>query len=228
MSTSTRINAFLWNRMSQGYSRVVKDAPPFEGWRRWHAGHRDHEPVAYRTPASSPVRELPGELGDVAAAAGERTQDGSGVRRSSRATRRRPAAVAAATASCSSGNVARCGVSGVNNDGGNPMVVLTATLAGPSGSQEWDLPLPFPTSELSSPVASQATSTSSQGRRCPWPIDFKLNAPLEDMRLTTIQCTFDRIEDVKDFSKERTLANGCHTKFLTETTLQVVYASNPS
>jgi hypothetical protein len=226
MSTSTRINAFLWNRMSQGYSRVVKDAPPFEGWRRWRAGQRDHEPVAYRTPASSPVRELPGEPGDVAATAGERTQDGCEVRRA--ATRTRPAVAAAATASSSSGNDARCGVPGVNNNEDNTMVVLTTTLAGPSSSQEWDLPLPFPTSELSSPVASQATSTGSQGRVCPWPIDFKLNAPLEDMRLTTIQCTFDRIEDVKDFSKERTLAYGCHTKSLIETTLQVVYASNPS
>ena len=212
MSTSTRINAFLWNRMSQGYSRVVKDAAPFEGWRRWRAGQRDHEPVAYRTPASSPVRELPCELGDVAAAAGQRTRrDGCEVRRMGTRTRPAVAAAAAATASSSSGNDApsdaRCGVPGVNDNTEGTMVVLTATLAGPSSSQEWDLPLPFPTtSELSTPVASQATSTSSQGRVCPWPIDFKLNAPLEDMRLTTIQCTFDRIEDVKDFSKERTLA----------------------
>ncbi len=57
MTTSTRINAFLWNRVSQGYSQVVKDRPPVESWRAWRAGHRDHEPVPYHTPASSPVHE---------------------------------------------------------------------------------------------------------------------------------------------------------------------------
>jgi len=205
ISTSTRINAFLWNRVSQGFSREVKDEPPFEGWHRWRAGHRDHVLMAFRTPACSPARELPGELGDDAAATGpERTQP----RRQVRKVARRPAATAAAApASSSSENAARCGV-GVNNEENNTTVVLTATLAGagPSRLQEWDLP--FPTSEQPSPEASQATSTSSH---CPWPIDFKLNAPLEDMRLTTVQCTFDRIEDVKDF----------------KTTLKVVYVSNP-
>ena len=79
MTTSTRINAFLWNRVSQGYSRVVKDKPPFESWRAWRAGHRDYEPVLYLTPASSPVRELPSELDGVsaAAAAAERARPGS-------------------------------------------------------------------------------------------------------------------------------------------------------
>lgn len=56
-TTSTRIDAFLWNRVSQGYTRVVKDEPPFESWRAWRAGHKNHKPVPYLTPASSPFRE---------------------------------------------------------------------------------------------------------------------------------------------------------------------------
>jgi hypothetical protein len=68
MTTSTRINAFLWNRVSQGYTRVVKDKPPFESWRAWRAGHRNHKPVLYLTPASSPARELRSELDGVSAA----------------------------------------------------------------------------------------------------------------------------------------------------------------
>jgi hypothetical protein len=71
MKTSTRINAFLWNRVTQGYSRVVKDDPPFESWRAWRAGPRVHKPVPYLTPTtfSSPVGELPSELDGVSAAA---------------------------------------------------------------------------------------------------------------------------------------------------------------
>src|ERR1700755_403861 len=69
MATSTRINAFLWCRVSQGYSRVVKDKPPYESWRAWRAGHRDHTSAPYLTPASSPVRELSSELDGVSAAA---------------------------------------------------------------------------------------------------------------------------------------------------------------
>jgi hypothetical protein len=69
MATSTRINGFLWHRVSQGYSRVVVDQPPFESWRAWRAGYRDHRPAPYLTPAASSVRELPSELDGASAAA---------------------------------------------------------------------------------------------------------------------------------------------------------------
>jgi hypothetical protein len=69
MATSTRINGFLWHRVSQGYSRVVGDQPPFESWRAWRAGYRDYRPAPYLTPASSSVRELPSELDGASAAA---------------------------------------------------------------------------------------------------------------------------------------------------------------
>jgi hypothetical protein len=83
MATSTRINGFLWNRVSQGYSRVVTDEPPFESWRAWRAGYsRDQKPALHLTPTSSPVRELPSELDGcsaavVALAGAEETTQGS-------------------------------------------------------------------------------------------------------------------------------------------------------
>jgi hypothetical protein len=88
MVAGARINAFLWNRVSQGYSRVVTDDPPQEGWRAWRRGAADHfggggggggggddgdddvdaaareqKPALFRTPACTPkptpVREPP-------------------------------------------------------------------------------------------------------------------------------------------------------------------------
>lgn len=54
---AARFNAFLWNRISQGYDRVVKDAPPHESWRAWRRGSsRDTKPALYRsTPTPSPA-----------------------------------------------------------------------------------------------------------------------------------------------------------------------------
>src|SRR5579863_816952 len=73
-----RINAFLWNRVSQGYPRAVKDEPPQEGWRAWRRGSdaaRDRKPVLFRTPACTPVRELPRGLdSDPMAVEGQTTQ----------------------------------------------------------------------------------------------------------------------------------------------------------
>lgn len=47
---------------------MVKDEPPFESWRAWRAGHKNHKPVPYLTPASSPVREPPSERDGVSTA----------------------------------------------------------------------------------------------------------------------------------------------------------------
>ncbi|KAH9968100.1 hypothetical protein BC827DRAFT_470818 [Russula dissimulans] len=83
LTTGVGMNAFLWNRVSQGFSPIMEDAPPQESWGAWSWGHRDHKlsEVPYRTvpipiPAlvsessSSPApRELRGELGAAAAAA---------------------------------------------------------------------------------------------------------------------------------------------------------------
>jgi len=79
LTTGTGMNAFLWNRISQGFSPVVEDAPPQESWRAWCRGHRDHKlrAVPYQTTPSSPSEssslaaphELRCELGAAATAA---------------------------------------------------------------------------------------------------------------------------------------------------------------
>ncbi|KAH9988106.1 hypothetical protein BJV74DRAFT_470072 [Russula compacta] len=228
MAASTRINAFLWNCVSQGYSRVVKDEPPYESWRAWRRGHRDRKPVLYPTPASSPVgsglasaaaaagqtqnayphHDVEAEAAAAPSAAEEEEEEEAEAKAETTATSTAMAAVRVSA----SGNAARCGVvemSGEADEGGDVNIghedVLTTVLTGPSHSQEWALP--FPTEH--SPEASQATSTSSPGRLRPRKISFKINAP-ENMELTVIQCTFAHVEDVNEDI---------------QTTLKVTYAS---
>ncbi|KAF8480022.1 hypothetical protein DFH94DRAFT_681832 [Russula ochroleuca] len=201
MTTSTRINAFLWNRISQGYSRVVQDEPPMDGWRAWRAGHRDREPKLYRDPASSPVRELPSELGEVAAAVVEQSQARceAGVRMAV-APAMVVAAVAASSSSSSSGIAAgsRCGV-GVNETEQNTGHEVAA-LTEPSHSREWALPFPTPVQLLET---SQVTITGGPGRLHPGRLTLNVehNAP-DDMEMGLVQCFFFPKEDVKKFGKD--------------------------
>ncbi|KAI9513459.1 hypothetical protein F5148DRAFT_1155838 [Russula earlei] len=63
MATDTGMDAYLWNRISQGYNRVVKDAHPQESWRAWCRGRRDPKlEVPCRSPAPTVVHELRSEL----------------------------------------------------------------------------------------------------------------------------------------------------------------------
>ena len=61
-SGSAHINGFLWNSISQGYARVLKDETPQEAWRTWRrlSTSRDSKPALYPTPtcSPSPVRDL--------------------------------------------------------------------------------------------------------------------------------------------------------------------------
>jgi hypothetical protein len=143
MTTSTRINAFLWNRISQGYSRVMKDGPPTDDWRAWLAGYRDREPRMYRDPAS-PVRELPSELGEAAAAAVEQAQAQARQTRCE-AEAVAPAEVAAASSSSSKTAAgSRCGV-GVNEDqDGANMGCKVAALTEPAQLRAWASPSTTP------------------------------------------------------------------------------------
>jgi hypothetical protein len=174
MKTSTRINGFLWNRVSQGYSRVVQDESPFEGWSAWRAGHRDREPepLPYRTPATSP--ELPIEPGESAAAAADQTQ----------------VAVLAAG----------CGV-GINEDDIIDMTceeILTGSDgAGLTLSQVRALPIrmaPGGSSQASQSTSTSTSTSTSGGLRRRW-IRVGYTAP-ERMELTAIHCTFSPMEDI--------------------------------
>ena len=126
MTTSARISAFLWNRVSQGYSRVVKDEPPFESWRAWRAGQRDHRPAPCPTPASSPIRELSSELDGVSAAAAV-------------AVTERATAAAAAAAGARDYSSSNCGAGGYDTGvrtvtAAPRMLAATATAASTSSS----------------------------------------------------------------------------------------------
>ena len=52
MRACTRLNAFLWNRISQGYSRVVQVDPPCASWQEWRRGgtSRSLSASPYHTP----------------------------------------------------------------------------------------------------------------------------------------------------------------------------------
>lgn len=65
MSTSTRLNAFLWNRVSQGYARLVQDGPPYASWQEWRRGgpSRDLTAALYRTPPPPSVPSPAGRSG---------------------------------------------------------------------------------------------------------------------------------------------------------------------
>jgi hypothetical protein len=184
MTTSTRINAFLWNRISQGYSRVMKDEPPTDGWRAWRAGHRDREPKLYRDPASSPVRELPSELGEAAAAVAERAQARQ-ARCEAEAVA--PAVVVAASSSSSETAVgSQCGV-GVNEDqdGANVDRKLAA-LTGPSHSQEWASPS-LKNCQVHATITDGPGRLHPAGRRTSLIIEH--TAP-DNMEIGLVQCIF--------------------------------------
>lgn len=240
-AAGARINAFLWNRVSQGYSRVVTDDPPREGWRAWRrgvAGHpcRDHgdddddsedavrreqKPALFRTPASTPAPDVP-EPQPASGIMDSDQQTQSQPQSQSRCVcrrrrRRRDIGRALADASQaaeieSTSASAAAGDDVETIDSMNHEEVLAVALDGPQPAQVWQLP--FPASEQSSEAASQgATSTSRRGgRRRSAQVMLDFDVPKE-MRLTVIHCTFSHVDDVgEDPSKRITLAYGRHAE----------------
>ena len=127
--------------------------------------------MPYLTPASSPVHELPSELGGVSAAA------------------------VAVAEQATQGSSSSCGAQAGGYDiGVRPRIALSQEWASqyPSSSLEQ--------SQSSQGGTGQSTGskTGSQGR--PREILLKFNAP-DDMEISTILCTFTHMEDVEDFSK---------------------------
>lgn len=239
MASGEHINGFLWNRVSQGYARVVKDEPPQEAWRAWRrAASRDLKPVLYRTP----VRDLP-SVGSGHSAGPEPIQTTrSRLQPQSQSPPRGPLnaeevvgpSVTVTSAKAAAGNAsgsaaAGCCAPGINGNGegdedddddasmDHDEDVLTVALTPEhSNTQEWALP--FPTSMQS----------SEAGPLLPREITLKFNAP-ENLKLALIRCTFSRVEDVgEDFSGARNFAYGCHADpSLLGTQLKVVQSSRP-
>jgi hypothetical protein len=190
-----RLNAFVWNRISQGYSRVVKDAPPHSQWQSWRRGHRDLKPLRYQTPSSSssssssPIPELSKTPSEIIEERCRRNIDDS-------VAEALVAAAAAATTTSALGNAAappmRYAVANDDDDNICYEDVLSADLAGPLHFREWASPFLEQSRE-----ASQVASTSDTTYLRPRQVSFTLNAP-EDMKLTVVRCTFSRVEDVND------------------------------
>lgn len=255
IASGTHINGFLWNKVSQGYARVVKDEPPQEAWRAWRrAASRDLKPALYRTPACSPARDPP-SVGPSSHGSGpEPTQTRSRSRLQSQSqsqSQTHPpcgprggaeeevagpslATSARAAGSGTSGNAAIGCCAGINGDGDgdgedgdNTNMDYEDVLmeALTPDSHTHEWTLPF----LTSGQSSEAAGTSSPGRLRSSEILLKFNAR-EEMKLAVIRCIFAHVEDVgEDFSGPRNFAYCCHADpSLLGTQLKVACAARVS
>jgi hypothetical protein len=199
MSSTTRHNAFLWNRVSQGYTRVVQDGPPHSRWQAWCRGgpSRDLSAVLYRTPSPTTSRqrsslsEEPEEEPDPPTEQEGEVEEGEvEVVEESRLS-------AAAVASTSSHDAARgsaaasircnatvCDVDNYVDCGGGQAA---------NGSMEWALPLPM--------------SDLSRGARR---IVFTLEVP-NDMAVTDLLCTVSSAEDVSNAHRKSKMVTACRS-----------------
>jgi hypothetical protein len=193
MTASTRLNAFLWNRISQGYSRVVHDDPPFASWQAWSRGgpSRDQSASLYRTPPPSVPIPAPGRpssssshVSDSAAAEQEEEEDDDEDGETAAAAR-------AAARKKEKAAVIGCGSTTFDGDNNNRDCggILAATF---DGSQEWALK--FPTSDLSRGAGQAAASTGGTGNPS-HRMFFALDVP-EGMAVKDVLWTMSRVEDV--------------------------------
>jgi len=239
MATSTRISAFLWHRVGQGYSRVVKDKPPFESWRAWRAGHRDHRPAPNLTSASSSSdRELASELDGVSAAAvadadaglathGPSSNCGADGYDTRVRTETAPPTLAGAAAAAAAATAASTSSSSSTETSYSEGAAVTGKLDWDEEEGELEYSPPSWSSEQSQLSSSsdssggtgQSTSTSTSDQERLFrqrQISFKLNAP-DDMELAVIHCTLTKrklMEGVKKVGKHvppRNVTYGCFT-----------------
>ena len=186
MTTSTRLNAFLWNRISQGYARLVQDGPPHASWHAWRRGgpSRDLSPALYRTPPPpSPGQRscLSEEEAPDSAASGQEEVVGgveveggnTAAAASDGAARRNAAAIRCSATICEVDNNVDCGdVQAGNFD----------------GSVEWAPPLPM--------------SDLSQGARR---ILFTVEVP-NNMAVTELLCTVSGVDNVSNEHRKSKMA----------------------
>lgn len=196
MTASTRLNGFLWNRISQGYGCLVRDKPPLASWQAWRRGgtSRDLSASLYRTPppqpspspSSSPASPGRGhcpiseERDGRVAVKKEQGQDYVGCCPEADEASTTVQANAAAALLCSA---TICD--------GNNVDYVAATF---DGSHEWALP--FPTVDLSRGASQAAANTGGTGdlsrrRRISLTLDLPNHIAVADLL-----CTVTRAEDV--------------------------------
>jgi hypothetical protein len=209
MTFNTRLDAFVWSRISQGYSRVVKDDPPHEQWQAWRRGYRDLKELAYQTPSTSPVPVPELSNGTSEIIEGREEQ---GCRRdvddTAAAEAQTQMSTTAAAAASALGDVTAPPVrdAAANDDVENVLRyenALTADLAEPLHFRTC---LPEWSREMSQVASTSISDTTTCLRTRQLSLNFSVNAP-EDMQLTVVRCTFSRLEHVDDdFSKHVTSA----------------------
>ncbi len=214
--------------MSQGYDRVVKDAPPHESWRAWRRGtSRDTKPALYRSTPSPAAR--PGAASVAEEQAQSQSQPGAQSQSQSQpqlpsgpprdvqgvielegqgpraegpvaATERTSERAAAAAAAGPAGCRAGNDSNRDEEDDDDAMDYEEVLTVVLIGPPHTQVvDLPFPTS--AQPPESASTSTSTPGRLIPHRVLLKFKAP-ENVKLAVIHCTFSSVEDVgKDFGK---------------------------
>ena len=228
MRACTRLNAFLWNRISQGYSRVVQVDPPCASWQEWRRGgtSRSLSASPHRTPPPPSTAAAPFPMPT-------RRRRSSSSSRSNRSTislsdgpdgssaaeqeGEEGVVGTAAAAARGKGKAAaddndprrrRCSAAtfvavGDNNNNNNNNMDCGAVLAAifDDGSQERALTLPM--SDLSRGASQAAASTSgtgdpSLGRTR---MLFALDVP-KGMAVTDVLWTVSREEDVSSGHSE--------------------------
>lgn len=200
MNTSTRLNAFLWNRVSQGYARLVQDGPPYASWRAWRRGgpSRDLSAALYRTPPPPSVPSTTGRSGVSEVPDSTTEEDGVEVVETVEEGGETDAAAAEASRSASRGNsdAIRCSATIFDYD--------NETDCGDGQAVNLDSPsvralqLPSP-SRGASPAAGSTTGTAEPGHRR---ILFALDVP-NGVAVTDLLCQVSRVEDVGDEHQTR-------------------------
>lgn len=190
MMASTRLNAFLWNRVSQGYGRLVQDAPPFARWQAWRRGgtSRDLTASLYCTPPPSAPFPAPGPSGSLPEEpdnAAEQEQQDQKQEDEETAAAVTCNSVAAAQDMAATAQNTTCSATIYRDDN---IDVLAATF---DGSLEGAPP--FPMSDLLRGASLATASTGGTGDLSRRRISFTLEVP-QDMVLTDLLCTVSPAE----------------------------------
>ena len=184
MTASTRLNAFLWNRVSQGYARLVQDGPPHASWQAWRRGgpSRDLSPALYRTPPPPSPHERRSCLSEEeeapdSAASGKEKEVEEEEEEAAAEVEGGETATAASDDDASRGNTTpiRCSATICVDNNVDCGDVQAANF---DGSLEWAPPPPM--------------SDLSQGARR---ILFSLKVP-NNMAVTELLCTVTDVDDV--------------------------------
>ena len=188
MTTTARPNAFLWNRISQGYARLVRESPPYASWQAWRRGgpSRDLTLALYQTPPP-PSDPSPARRSSMSEEPDSTTGKDDGEVEVVEVVLEVGETAAAATGAASRGA----------SRGNSTAIRRSATIFDDDQSMNLDSPdvraarqLP----DLSQGANQAAASTAEPGHRR---LLFALDVP-NGVEVTDLLCKFSRVEEVDD------------------------------